>query len=119
MGARVSSDTPVGAPEESGDGAPSALELRMDKLENRIEQVATPRATQRAVFVCHYCGTSEERDVPNHPTSWVEVLQGVREEVRMCALMDAPRVHGQPPPHDMQVERELCAAAVLGLRPPH
>jgi hypothetical protein len=97
---------------------PRTIEQRMDRLEQRVAAGISPRTTLRAIFTCHYCGTSEERDVPDRPTAWVEVLQGVREEMRTCMQMDTPQQRQQPPPHDLQIEREVCAAAVLGIRHP-
>jgi hypothetical protein len=118
-------DEPFAPPDapatEEDPSRPSPFEVRLKEVESRVDdldRVRTP-AKPRVVFTCHYCGTSEERDMVDRPTAWAEVLQGVRDEIRTCALLDAPHAQRHAPPFDQQCEREVAAGALLGLNPPY
>jgi hypothetical protein len=106
---------PPGLPYDERES--TGLGRRMDALEERLDYIH--RNPRRAVFTCGFCGTSEEREVPDRPTAWAEVLHGVREEIRTAALFDMPHQHMQgPAPMDLTLERDVVSGALAGLRLP-
>jgi len=96
-----------------------AYEPRFSEIEQRLSAVEAVQTRPPMVmqFTCSFCNTSEEREIPEGPTQWPQVLQGIREEIRMCALLDMPHQRQlNPPPVDIRCEQSVCAGAMHGIR---